>query len=159
MADEATANAGTARFRAIRPTAERSSAGPGVPGPPLAGRLRRRPRRRPCSARLYVPQFSRAVVGVFQRQTGGADAQQGLVDLAGSGVAKIEVRRAAAAAFCHSVGKYGILLTTDAIRQQYTRYNQADKQDAAGRAVLAACWMASRPRGRPPRGNLESVCY
>ena len=83
---------------------------------------------------LYVPQFSRLVVPVLSG-LGTPESQQALADMASRNVAPIEVRRAAAAAFCRSVEKFGILLTTDAIREQYTRYHQLEKQDA-GRAVL-----------------------
>jgi CheY-like chemotaxis protein len=86
-------------------------------------------------AALYVPQFGRDVARALA-VIGTPDSQQALTDLASRTTVAIETRRAAAAAFCRNVAKHGILLTTDAIRQQYTRYNQTAKQDKESRAVL-----------------------
>jgi hypothetical protein len=65
-------------------------------------------------------------------------SQTTLADIAGRPALPIELRQAAAAAFCTSVEHHGILLTTDEIVAQYNRYNQSAALDRATQNVLAA---------------------
>lgn len=48
----------------------------------------------------------------------------------------METRKAAVAALLEATRRHGILLTTKQIRQQYDRYNQNAKQDAATQEIL-----------------------
>ncbi len=67
---------------------------------------------------------------------GSARSQKALIDQASRTTLPLPVRQAALAAFRCSTEKYGILLTTDAIRQQYDRYNQSAAMDAANQQVF-----------------------
>ncbi|HEY1068170.1 MAG TPA: hypothetical protein VGE52_18750, partial [Pirellulales bacterium] len=48
-----------------------------------------------------------------------------------------EVRKTAAAAFAHSVERFGTLLTPTEVYRQYSRYNQSEESDAATQQILA----------------------
>ncbi len=67
---------------------------------------------------------------------GSARSQKALVDQASRTTLPFAVRQAALAAFRCSTKKYGILLTTDAIRLQYDRYNQSAEMDAESRQIF-----------------------
>jgi hypothetical protein len=68
---------------------------------------------------------------------GSARSQKALVDQASQTALPLPVRQAALAAFRCSTEKYGILLTTDAIRQQYARYNQSAELDAQNQRIFS----------------------
>jgi HEAT repeat protein len=67
---------------------------------------------------------------------GSARSQKALVDQASRTTLPLPVRQAALAAFRCSTEKYGILLTTDGIRQQYDRYNQSKELDAENQQIF-----------------------
>lgn len=71
---------------------------------------------------LYVPQLGAAAAKVLAC-LGTPSSQKTLVDFASRGTQPIELRQAAVEAFGQSVQKFGILLTTTEIEQQYDRYN------------------------------------
>jgi len=74
------------------------------------------------------------VLGAF----GSATAQRTLVDTAAATARPLDLRQAAATAFCESVIRYGTLLTTDEIARQYDRYNASESLDAETQGLLAA---------------------
>jgi phage gp36-like protein len=67
---------------------------------------------------------------------GSARSQKALVDQASRTTLPLPVRQAALAAFRCSIEKYGIVLTKDAIRQQYDRYNQSAQMDAENQQIF-----------------------
>jgi len=71
---------------------------------------------------LYAPQLGVAAAKVLAC-LGTPSSQKTLVDFASRGTQPIELRQAAVEAFGQSVQKFGILLTTTEIEQQYDRYN------------------------------------
>lgn len=75
-----------------------------------------------------------AVLGTL----GTADSQKALVDLASRGTISPEARGAAAAAFCGSVERFGILLTTEQILEQYERYNQSSRYDPSMQRIMGS---------------------
>jgi len=91
---------------------------------------------KPLLGPLYVPQLSAKAAAVLGG-LGTPGSQRALVELAGRWSQPIEVRRAAAGAFRHSIEKHGLLLTTAQIGRQYERYNQSGNLDAATQQVLA----------------------
>jgi len=66
-----------------------------------------------------------------------AESQRALVDLASRFTQPLALRQAAGKAFRENTEKYGILLTTAEIQQQYDRYNGSKEQDAATQKVLS----------------------
>ncbi|HVX16373.1 MAG TPA: hypothetical protein VHC22_34625 [Pirellulales bacterium] len=69
---------------------------------------------------------------------GTASSQKTLADLASQLARPADVREAARGAFAHSVSRFGTLLTTGEINQQYARYNQSEQEDAQTQAILAS---------------------
>ncbi|MEM6330585.1 MAG: hypothetical protein AAF790_10090, partial [Planctomycetota bacterium] len=63
-------------------------------------------------------------------------SQLELLGAAGRATEPIETRRGAAEAFRQSVDRFGVLLTTDQLQQQYDRYNASGAADADTQAVL-----------------------
>jgi hypothetical protein len=87
---------------------------------------------------LYVPELSADAASALGN-IGSAEAQKALVDVASTNVIDIAIRKAAAAAFDASVRrKWGTLLTTDQIVEQYNRYNDSETADAETQEVLGA---------------------
>lgn len=87
---------------------------------------------------LYVPELS-AQAAAALGNIGSAEAQSALVDVASNSILDIAIRKAAAAAFDASVRrKWGTLLTTRQIVQQYERYNASETADAETQQVLGA---------------------
>jgi len=79
-------------------------------------------------------------------------SQRALVDRASLWSLPVEIRKAAADAFCRSVERYGILLTTDQIARQYERYNQSETLDRDTQRVLAQLLdCIETPAGNRPR--------
>ncbi len=66
-----------------------------------------------------------------------AESQRALVDLASRFTQPLALRQAAGKAFRENTEKYGVLLTTAEIQQQYNRYNESKEQDAATQKVLS----------------------
>jgi hypothetical protein len=75
-----------------------------------------------------------AAAGFF----GSAAAQRTLVDVAAAHARPLDLRQAAASAFCESVIRFGTLLTTSEIRQQYARYNASESLDRPTQELLGA---------------------
>ncbi|TWT89074.1 hypothetical protein Mal64_25660 [Pseudobythopirellula maris] len=67
---------------------------------------------------------------------GTPQSQLRLAELASATGLPIELRRAAARAFGVSVERWGVLLTTDELTEQYDRYNASESADADTQAVL-----------------------
>ncbi len=86
-------------------------------------------------AAQQVPELA-ARSAVALGDLGTARSQKALVDQASRATLPLPVRQAALAAFRCSAEKYGILLTTDAIRLQYDRYNQSAELDAESRRIF-----------------------
>jgi hypothetical protein len=84
---------------------------------------------------LYNPKLAVKAAAVLANLN-SAECQRALADMASRFVQPLATRQAAASAFRQSVQKYGILLTTEEIGQQYQRYNESEKQDAATQKVL-----------------------
>lgn len=68
---------------------------------------------------------------------GSPSTQRTLADLASANTWPIDARVAAAHGFRESVGRFGTLLTTSEISQQYDRYNAAATADKGTQEVLA----------------------
>ncbi len=65
-----------------------------------------------------------------------AESQRALVDAASRFTLPLELRKAAASAFCTNRERHGLLLTSEEIREQYRRYNESEQQDAATQKIL-----------------------
>jgi DNA-binding response OmpR family regulator len=113
---------------------------------------------------LRAPALSAKATAVLA-MLGTPGSQRALADAASLPAAPIEVRRAAVSALLQSTQRYGILLTTGQIRQQYDRYNQSATQDTATQQVLGQVLdllEAPTQAGRPahpaanPGGTLPS---
>jgi hypothetical protein len=85
---------------------------------------------------LYNPKSGVKAAGVLGG-VGSIESQRALVDVASRSSQPLAVRQAAAAAFCESTEKYGILLTDEEVREQYRRYADSAKLDRPTRRVLA----------------------
>ena len=87
-------------------------------------------------AAVYNPKLAAKAVGVLA-VINSAKCQRALVEVASRFTLPLAVRQAAAKAFRKNTQKYGILLTSEEIREQYRRYNESEKLDAATQHVLA----------------------
>ena len=99
---------------------------------------------------LYNPKLSVKAAAVLANMN-SPESQRALVDLASRFVQPLEVRQAAAKAFRENTQKHGILLTTDEIREQYGRYNDSEKQDAASQKVLSLILDCLEVRTKPTK--------
>ncbi len=86
---------------------------------------------------------------------GSAAAQRTLVDVASSEALPLDVRQTAAKAFCDSVFKHNILLTTSEVLRQYDRYNASEGADLPTQELLAAMLDAVEARNAPIRGRVK----
>ena len=86
-------------------------------------------------AALCNPKLAAKAVAVLAN-INSAESQRALVELASRFTLPLALRQAAAKAFRQNIQKHGILLTTEEIRQQYQRYNESEKLDAATQHVL-----------------------
>ena len=94
--------------------------------------------------RRYEPAIlaAQAVPGLATRSAvalgdlGSVRSQKALVNQASQTTLPLPVRQAALAAFRYSAEKYGILLTPEAVRLQYDRYNQSARMDAATQQIF-----------------------
>jgi HEAT repeat protein len=86
-------------------------------------------------AALYNPKLAVKAIGVLAN-INSAESQQALVEVASRFTQPLALRQAAARAFRQNTQRYGILLTTEQIRQQYQRYNESEKMDRATQHVL-----------------------
>jgi len=95
---------------------------------------------------LYVPELS-AQAATLLGELGTVRSQRSLVEMANSGTQPLKVRQAAATAFAHSVGRYGILLSREEILRQYDLYNANEGRDADSSAMLSAILDAIEHKG------------
>ncbi|MBX7073541.1 MAG: hypothetical protein K1X71_10375 [Pirellulales bacterium] len=102
----------------------------------------------PLISALYDPDLTVAA-GQALAQVGSAEAQTALVEFASQVVEPLALREAAAKSFGESVARYGILLTTAQMQQQYARYNASETLDAGTQAVLSSI-LDSMEAGRQP---------
>lgn len=86
---------------------------------------------------------------------GSAAAQRTLVEVASSEALPLDVRQTAAKAFCDSVFKHNILLTTSEVLRQYDRYNASEGADLPTQELLAAMLDAVEARNAPIRGRVK----
>lgn len=86
-------------------------------------------------AAVYNPKLAAKVMGILA-DINSAESQRALIEVASRATQPLALRQAAAKAFRQNTQKYGILLTTEEIRRQYTRFNESEKQDAATQHVL-----------------------
>lgn len=100
---------------------------------------------------LYVPTLT-VPAATFLGALGTAESQQALVELASRGTQPLEVRQAALAAFRQAVQKHGLMLTSEEIRRQYTRYNESEGMDAPSRRVLGLILDCLEAPTRTPTG-------
>lgn len=91
---------------------------------------------RPLTTALWLPTTNSGAARVLAT-LGTATSQQSLVDLASQLTQPVEMRQAAAGAFAVSVARFGTLLTSGEISQQYDRYNASEGQDEATQRLLA----------------------
>lgn len=91
----------------------------------------------PLTHAIYLPgvtaDAARALVGI-----GSPEAQTVLVDYASGPTQQLADRQAAAQAFCDSVRRWGILLTTSQLAAQYDRYNQSETLDEDTQQLLSS---------------------
>ena len=85
---------------------------------------------------LRNPKLASKAIEVLAR-VNSAESQRALADLASRFTQPLELRKAAGKAFRENTQKYGILLTTAEIQQQYDRYNESKQQDTATQHVLS----------------------
>lgn len=83
------------------------------------------------------PVLAKPAFGVLAN-FGSAAAQRTLADAASLTARPLDVRQAAASAFCDNVARFGTLLTTSEISRQYARYNAAESLDAPTQELLGA---------------------
>ncbi len=118
---------------------------------------------------LYNRRLAAKAVAVLANLN-SAESQRALVDVASRFTQPLALRKAAAAAFCENRAKHGILLTAEEIRDQYRRYNESEKQDAATRHVLSLILdcleaavksnRADTPRAQTPnRDDQQTTCF
>lgn len=86
---------------------------------------------------LQLPELAPLAAPVLAR-FGRHSSQRALVNLASREGLGVETREVAAKAFCASVARFGIQLTTDEIVQQYDRYNNSADRDVATQQILAS---------------------
>lgn len=82
---------------------------------------------------------------------GSVAAQRTLVDVASAGALPLELRQAAAKAFCESVIRFNILLTKAEILRQYDRYNASESAGRETQQLLGAILDAIEARNAPVR--------
>jgi CheY-like chemotaxis protein len=85
---------------------------------------------------VYCPKLSIKAIAVLAGMN-SPNCQRTLVNVASQLTLPLAVRQAAAKAFRENTQKYGILLTTEEIREQYRRYNASEKLDAPTQHVLS----------------------
>lgn len=90
----------------------------------------------PLSRALWLPETSAPAARVLAA-LGTPTSQQSLLELAGQLTQPLEVRQAAAGAFAASVARFGTLLTSSQINQQYDRYNASELHDEETQRLLA----------------------
>jgi CheY-like chemotaxis protein len=95
---------------------------------------------------LHVPDLAPAAAEALG-QAGAPHAQRALVNLVNVGTTNLEDRQAAAKAFAESVRRWGTLLTTVEIQQQYNFYNNAMATKAPEHEALAVILDAIEEKG------------
>jgi HEAT repeat protein len=91
----------------------------------------------PASQALYSPQLAAAATRALA-VIGQPEAQRTLADFASQSVMPLASRQAAAAAFCQSVQRWGVLLTIPQLELQYDRYNQSEHLDRPTQLLLSS---------------------
>jgi DNA-binding response OmpR family regulator len=91
----------------------------------------------PLTQAIFVPELSAGAARALAL-LGSPHAQTSLVDFASSGAIPLESRRAAVTAFCDSVRRWGILLTSHQIKLQYDRYNASEHLDPETQRLLSS---------------------
>ncbi|HEX4132763.1 MAG TPA: hypothetical protein VHZ24_22200 [Pirellulales bacterium] len=86
---------------------------------------------------VYLPALGARAIAVLPR-LGTAASQRTLLQVAGNDTQPLAQRQAAVAAFGDSVQRFGTLLTSAEIAQQYDRYNASQRQPKAVQDLLAA---------------------
>lgn len=91
---------------------------------------------------------------------GTATAQRTLVDVAAASLLPLDLRQAAASAFCDGVIRHGMLLTTTEVVRQYDRYNASETLDKPTQELLGAILDAIESRAAKiplgPAGKLSA---
>jgi hypothetical protein len=99
-------------------------------------------------AALYNPKLGVKAAAVLANLN-SAESQRSLVEAASRFTLPMALRQAAAIAFRQNTQKFGILLTTEEIRQQYRRYNESEKMDRDTQKLLGRildCLEVSAPK-------------
>jgi hypothetical protein len=86
---------------------------------------------------LHLAQLSTRASSVLG-QIPSPQAQRAVVELASSESTSVAARKAAAAAFAESVGRYGCQLTTVEMQRQYDRYNDSEFKDETTQKILGS---------------------
>jgi CheY-like chemotaxis protein len=90
-----------------------------------------------AEAALTVPELA-PQAAMLLADLGTAGSQPALVGLASRGNLPLELRKAAAQAFRHSVHRHGILLTSGEMLRQYDRYNASELEPVESQEVLSS---------------------
>ncbi len=85
---------------------------------------------------LSLPETAPAAAAALAR-LGTHASQVALIDAASRSTQPLEVRQAAAAAFAHSVHRFGLRLAPSEVLRQYDRYNQSASLDKPTQQLLA----------------------
>lgn len=107
---------------------------------------------RPLTTALWLPSTSAAAARVLAT-LGTATSQQSLVDLASQLTQPVEIRQAAAGGFAASVARFGTLLTSSEISQQYDRYNSSEGHDEETQRLLAGILDVMEARAAADEGE------
>ena len=93
--------------------------------------------RKAVTAALKSPESMKSAVRVLSTIP-TPESQETLVDLASRKGLPLEIRQAAAKAFCENVQRYGVQLTVPRIQKQYDRYNASRELDKPTQELLAS---------------------
>jgi hypothetical protein len=109
-------------------------------------------------AAAAAPSLAPSAVGVLG-MFGSAAAQRTLADTASATPLPLDLRQAAAAAFCANVVRFGTLLTTAEIARQYDRYNASESLDKPTQDLLASMLdvMEAKAGKIPLAGKSETI--
>jgi hypothetical protein len=77
--------------------------------------------------------------------------QKALVNVASTDALDIKLRRAAAVSFRYSVQRFGLLLKTSEILEQYERYNLSEQKDLATQRVMSSLLNAIERKSPPAK--------
>lgn len=91
----------------------------------------------PLSQALFVPELNDDAARALAL-IGNPEAQRTLVDFASQNLLPLDSRQAAAAAFCQSASRWGLLLTSGQLQLQYDRYNASEFLDRETQNMLSS---------------------